>query len=148
MILRRTPPTGIVLFEPTNAVGSVAPQRSKSRSATPQPAKPAPAPSEPAPSPQAARITSAARAAVAGKTFAFTGTMRISRSDAIAMVEKAGGIGRDSGITRTTDYLVIGGAENKISGNITKAIEMKEKYGKPSIITENDFFFLLNGSNK
>lgn len=80
--------------------------------------------------------------AVEGKNFCVTGTFEFGNRKACqAAVTDAGG-GVTSGVTKNTDYLVIGHyvtsswKHEKFGTKIELAMEYRERYGKPLIISE------------
>jgi DNA ligase (NAD+) len=73
---------------------------------------------------------------LSGKTFLFTGTLSMKRSDAEALAEKHGGkvIG---GVSAKLNYLVVG-------EDAGSKLEKARKLGTVTILTESDFLKLIN----
>jgi len=77
-----------------------------------------------------------------GSMFCFTGTFAIGKRSALKdLIAKQGGKAA-SGVTQKLDYLVVGTystdawAHETFGRKIEYALELREKYGKPAIITE------------
>ena len=81
-----------------------------------------------------------------GKVFAFTGeSYRAKRAEIFADIEQLGGIPR-SGVTKKTDYLIVGNAGNPCwayacyGRKIEEAIQLRKEGTKVQIINETDFW--------
>ena len=80
--------------------------------------------------------------AVEGSMFCFTGTFAIGKRSALKEIIAEQGGKTASSVTQKLDYLVVGTystdawAHETFGRKIEYAVELREKYGKPAIITE------------
>lgn len=85
-----------------------------------------------------------------GKVCVFTGELSIDRGTLMQMVADIGGINADN-VTKKTDYLIVGDYSSNVNvkggktGKLKKAEDYILKGVDISIISEKDFFDLLNG---
>lgn len=82
------------------------------------------------------------------KSIVFTGELSMTRSY-LEQLAMAAGLAVRPSVSSKTDYLVNGiqtahNIKDGISSKLKKALEIKEKGGKVQIITEQDFFDLIN----
>lgn len=95
------------------------------------------------------KINDAAETQLSGKYVVFTGTLKIPRKEAMQLTANKGGI-PEGGVTKNTNYLIVGRDDygtfksgNK-SNKILKAEKLIQSGQDLEIITEDDFFELLN----
>lgn len=84
---------------------------------------------------------------LSGKSFVFTGRLRVTRSEAQANVREAGGVTPDS-VTKELDFLVEGTEDDgRLSSKSVKARQLIEtgKAKTLQILTEEQFWALLEG---
>lgn len=86
---------------------------------------------------------------IAGLNICLTGTLCNRREDILRLIARYGGIPANS-VTKNTDILVVGVQDNRIVGDSgmsskqKKAIELQNKGAHIRILSEIDFFDLLN----
>lgn len=95
------------------------------------------------------KINSNTETQLSGKYVVFTGTLKITRKEAMQLVADKGGI-PEGGVTKNTNYLIVGRddygnfKEGNKSNKMLKAEKLIQNGQDLEIITEDDFFELLN----
>lgn len=95
------------------------------------------------------KINTNAETQLSGKYVVFTGTLKIPRKEAMQLVADKGGI-PEGGVTKNTNYLIVGRddygnfKEGNKSNKMLKAEKLIQNGQDLEIITEDDFFELLN----
>ena len=87
---------------------------------------------------------------IAGKRICLTGTLCNKREEVLKMIASAGGIPSNS-VTKETDFLVVGVQDSRIVGDAgisskhEKAIKLQAKGIPIKIVSEIEFFEMING---
>ena len=95
------------------------------------------------------KINANAETQLSGKYVVFTGTLKIPRKEAMQLVADKSGI-PEGGVTKNTNYLIVGRddygnfKEGNKSNKMLKAEKLIQNGQDLEIITEDDFFELLN----
>ncbi len=95
------------------------------------------------------KINANAETQLSSKYVVFTGTLKIPRKEAMQLVADKGGI-PEGGVTKNTNYLIVGRddygnfKEGNKSNKMLKAEKLIQNGQDLEIITEDDFFELLN----